>query len=90
MGHGQLGGGQNEWHGQTRTAFSRSGRPLGAEPVAFPATSTGVYGYPVQPAAAIAVRTVRTALTQVRVVRFVCFNRETLDAYQALLPGQQP
>ncbi len=63
---------------------------VGAESVAFPAISTGVYGFPVQPAAAIAVHAVRTAPTQVRVVRFVCFNRETLDAYQALLPDQQP
>ena len=62
---------------------------VGAGSVAFPAISTGVYGFPVQPAAVIAVRTVQAAPTQVRVVRFVCFNRETLDAYQALLPDQQ-
>ncbi|MYA85093.1 MAG: O-acetyl-ADP-ribose deacetylase, partial [Acidimicrobiaceae bacterium] len=53
--------------------------------VAFPAISTGVYGYPTEPAAAIAVNTVRTTPTKVRVVRFLCFNRQTLDAYQALL-----
>ena len=72
-----------------RSSLARADE-IGAESVAFPAISTGVYGYLVQPAAAIAVRAVRTALTQVRVVRFVCFNRETLDVYQALLPDQQP
>ena len=72
-----------------RSSLARADE-IGAESVAFPAISTGVYGYPVQPAAAIAVRAVRTAPTQVCVVRFVCFNRETLDAYQALLGDEHP
>lgn len=63
---------------------------VGAASVAFPAVSTGVYGYPVQPAAAIAVRTVRSTPTRVRAVRFVCFNTETLGAYEALLGSQAP
>lgn len=56
-----------------------------AEAVAFPAISTGVFGYPVEAAAAIAIETVRSASTNVSEVRFVAFNQETVDAYQSIL-----
>ena len=62
---------------------------VGARSVAFPAISTGVYGYPTEPAAAISVSTVRATPMRVRVVRFLCFNQQTLDAYRALL-GEHP
>ena len=71
-----------------RSSLARADE-VAAESVAFPAISTGVYGYPIEPAAAIAVSTVRATPTGVRVVRFVCFNRETLHAYRALLSDQQ-
>lgn len=58
---------------------------VGATSVAFPAISTGIYGYPVDPAAAIAVATVGAAATEVAEVRFVCFDEATAAVYAALL-----
>jgi O-acetyl-ADP-ribose deacetylase (regulator of RNase III) len=58
---------------------------VGANSVAFPAISTGIYGYPVAPAARIALDTVRSASTGVDLVRFVCFDADTWSAYEALL-----
>jgi O-acetyl-ADP-ribose deacetylase (regulator of RNase III) len=57
---------------------------LGAETVAFPAISTGVYRWPVDSAARIALATVRDWLTSsdaVRVARFVLFDRRTSDTF---------
>jgi O-acetyl-ADP-ribose deacetylase (regulator of RNase III) len=54
---------------------------LGARTVAFPAISTGVYGYPVEEAAAVAVEAVGTADTDVDEVRFVLFDREAYQAF---------
>jgi O-acetyl-ADP-ribose deacetylase (regulator of RNase III) len=53
--------------------------------VAFPAISTGIYGYPLRAATAVAVATVRAELevpgSVVRVI-FACFSSEALDAYE--------
>jgi O-acetyl-ADP-ribose deacetylase (regulator of RNase III) len=54
---------------------------LGARTVAFPAISTGVYGYPVEEAAPVAVEAVRTANTRVDEVRFVLFDQATHRAF---------
>ena len=67
-----------------RSSLARADE-VGAESMAFPAISTGVYGYPTTPAASIAVSTVRSIPTNVQVVRFLCFNQQTFDVYQALL-----
>jgi O-acetyl-ADP-ribose deacetylase (regulator of RNase III) len=60
---------------------------VGARSVAFPAISTGIYGYPLDAATEVAVRTCRAADTDVDVVRFVCFDDRTLAAYQDALSG---
>jgi O-acetyl-ADP-ribose deacetylase len=52
-------------------------RELGARTVAFPAVSCGVYGYPPELAAPIAVETVREHRADLALVRFVLFNDET-------------
>ncbi len=49
---------------------------LGATSVAFPAISTGVYGYPLREAAHVALDAVRRASTRVSLVRFVLFGPE--------------
>ena len=58
---------------------------VGASSVAFPAISTGVYGYPPELAAAVAVTTVVAAATDVSLVRFIAFDSATFDIYRALL-----
>jgi O-acetyl-ADP-ribose deacetylase (regulator of RNase III) len=58
---------------------------LGARSVAFPAISTGVYGYPPQEAAAIAVGALRSATTNVELVRLVAFDDQTLECYRTAL-----
>jgi O-acetyl-ADP-ribose deacetylase (regulator of RNase III) len=55
---------------------------IGARSVAFPAISTGIYGYPLEAATAIAVRTIHSTPTAVELVRFVCFDATTLAAYE--------
>ena len=61
---------------------------LGARTVAFPAISTGVYGYPIDDAAAVAVSAVRRAETRVEEVRFVLFDEDTrLSFTRALSAG---
>ena len=56
--------------------------------LAFPSISTGIYGYPIQQAAEIAVATVREFLAQptsLTEVTFCCFSQRDLQIYQQLL-----
>ncbi|MCB7513969.1 O-acetyl-ADP-ribose deacetylase [bacterium 210917-SL.2.15] len=64
----------------------RLAEEYGCETVAFPSISTGVYRYPLDQAAAIAVDAIETFLKtarSVRTVTMVCFDDVTLAAYQA-------
>jgi len=56
---------------------------LGARTVAFPAVSTGVYGWPMDDGARIEVGTVRAADTAVEEVRFVLFDRAAYEVFAA-------
>jgi len=56
-----------------------------ARTVAFPAISTGVYGYPVGLAAPVALGAVLRADSRVREVRFVLYDAHTLDAFRRAL-----
>jgi O-acetyl-ADP-ribose deacetylase (regulator of RNase III) len=60
--------------------------------IAFPSVSTGIYGYPIELAAEIAVRSVRESLSQdspVQEVIFCCFSPGDLLQYERLLNGPQ-
>jgi len=58
---------------------------LGARTVAFPAISTGVYGYPLELAAPVAVAAVRNAGASIEEVRFVLFDDEAYLAFEGAL-----
>ena len=62
----------------------------GIESIAFPAISTGIFGYPVEDAAEVALRTARDEaerLERVRLVRFVLFDQEDLEVHETVLSG---
>jgi len=58
---------------------------LAARTLAFPAISTGVYGFPKAAAAETAVATLWATPTDVELVRLVAFDEETLDLYRSAL-----
>ncbi|HET7758759.1 MAG TPA: O-acetyl-ADP-ribose deacetylase [Gaiellaceae bacterium] len=87
------------WHGgndgepETLAACHRNSIALAAElgcrTLAFPAISTGVYGYPVELAAEVAVTATAEALASqstVELVRFVLFDERTLASFDAATP----
>lgn len=86
------------WHGGDRgepellaSCYRRSievAAANGIASIAFPAISTGVYGYPVELAARIAVATIRAAIAEfpaIEEVVFCCHSPSDLAIYQALL-----
>jgi O-acetyl-ADP-ribose deacetylase (regulator of RNase III) len=84
------GGGQGE-AGLLASCYRRCierAADLGLSSIAFPGISTGVYGYPVAEAAAVAVETVRAILLSHPVIEeviFCCFSAADLEVYQRLL-----
>ncbi len=55
---------------------------LGARSIAFPAISTGVYGWPMESAARIALSTILSTPTRVEEIRFVLFDEAALAAFR--------
>ncbi|WP_341898337.1 macro domain-containing protein, partial [Ferrovibrio terrae] len=86
------------WHGGSRNeaellarCYRNSlalARDHDLDSIAFPAISTGIYGYPLAPATAIALREVQAWLTTQpapRRVVFCCFSAEVATVYSAAL-----
>jgi O-acetyl-ADP-ribose deacetylase len=83
-------GGEHGEAGLLASCYRRSlevADDLGARSVAFPAISTGIYGFPRDQAAEIAVRTLRGTPTGVGSAVLVAFDTETLGRYERLLAG---
>ena len=70
------------------TSSLRVADELGAKTIAIPAISTGIYGYPVDRAAPVAIGAVSTADTKVELVRFVLFDEPTHAAFAKALEGR--
>lgn len=86
------------WHGGTKdeaqllaSCYRRSlevAAAKGLKTIAFPSISTGIYGYPIEEAAQIAVQTVREMLSKMSPpmeVTFCCYSAGDLAVYAALL-----
>jgi O-acetyl-ADP-ribose deacetylase len=76
---------QSQLLASCHTASLRIADELGASSVAFPAISTGVYGYPLELAAPVAINAVMSANTNVDDVLFVLFDRRSLEAFERAL-----
>ena len=65
----------------------------GVGTLAFPCISTGIYGYPIEEAASVAVATVRASLQgaiSIREVVFCCFSAGDFEVYRRVLAGVPP
>ncbi|MHC4600688.1 MAG: O-acetyl-ADP-ribose deacetylase [Planctomycetota bacterium] len=83
------GGGEGEAE-TLASAYRRSlevAQENGAKSIAFPAISTGAYGYPLEEAARIALETTRGSLAEksIEEVRFVLFSQTDLEVYVKVL-----
>lgn len=86
-------GGQKDEEELLASAYRNSLRLAvenGVKSLAFPNISTGIYHFPKDKAAAIAVHTVREFLSahpQLEEVVFVCFDKENYDLYARMIPA---
>jgi O-acetyl-ADP-ribose deacetylase (regulator of RNase III) len=79
------GAGEAELLASAYHAAIRLAAKYGLRSIAFPAISTGIYGYPLQPATDIAIAAVRRALaagSSLERALFACFSPEVLQAYR--------
>ncbi len=81
------GAGEDELLGSCHRRSIEVAAELGARSVAFPAISTGVYGYPAEDAATVAVDTIRSTPSSVELVRLVAFDDRTHTLYLRRLAG---
>lgn len=84
-------GGDRDEEGLLASAYRTSlkiAKQIGARSIAFPAISTGIYGFPLDRATAVAVATVRAYLAEEEAIErvvFTVFGAETEGAYRAAL-----
>jgi len=79
------GGGERGEAGSLKDCYENSfrlAREAGLKSIAFPAISTGVYGYPIEEAARIALAAGRAFEKDFDEVRFICFSDRDLEVYQ--------
>jgi len=67
------------------TSCLRVADELGVSSIAFPAISTGIYGYPIGEAAPVAIGAALSAATRVELVRFVLFRLDDEAIFRAAL-----
>lgn len=81
-------GGKNEEEELLQNCYTSSlqlAEKNGIKTIAFPSISTGAYGFPIEKAAPIALRTVREKMRSLEKVVFVCFSKTDYDIYQRFL-----
>ena len=74
-----------------RKAYSNSfllAKKNGLRTIAFPAISTGVYGYPKKDAARIALKAAREFNEDFEEIRYICFSKEDLAIYQEIFEAE--
>jgi O-acetyl-ADP-ribose deacetylase (regulator of RNase III) len=81
-------GGNNQEDQLLASCYRRSlevARSLNVRSIAFPAISTGIYGFPKERAARIAVNEASAHMKDIEKLLFACFDAETAEIYHKLL-----